>query len=558
MKNQIDTSAPSRTQEDTAFLSKIQNGRLSVNDVLMAAPPRFLSHTIEEVQFPKRFATKVAELNVRTLSDMFRIKFDELAGKNLGSRTLEVAAESLAEFLKRKIAQKEMVTLRDQMRGFCDEILAREARIFEFRFGLNGQRLTLEAVGEKFNLTRERVRQIEAALFSLFSKRYPAVKEIAENAKDGMKLSELALHTHPLIDVSDPLPIAALLENLEPKLYLVGGEGIEYVISSAPRTGFEATLKKSENIAEDIFRSSEVSLTKETLAHEMKKRGVDSTTMDLIINKVSIDGIWVDAIMLSPDKDKTNVAIGRLQMSDKPLHLEALADEIGELTGEDTTPENLRSSLSLVPSVRSFGYGMVGFKRHVFIKQAQAEKVIKFCEGMVARGPDGYQWMTKDFTPKIRAKFPDVDLGHHELSVILRDSSKLQYLGRLTFIQKGEGEERKLYRDIITGILKKSGKAMAEDKLVEAVRKQRGFHPNVHMRNEVEVCEVLPHVWGLTRRDHPFNKKELAALERAFDATFHNGKEFNDAYLAEKKIETHGMKAVEIMKVIEVMTEAQK
>ncbi len=546
MKNQIDTIAVAHSSEDAAFLAKIQGGRLDMNSVLMSAPTRFLNSSIDEVSFPKRFVNKIQEMKVHTLADMLRIKFDELAGRNLGTRTLEVAAEQLATFVKRKIAQKEMVTVRDQMRAFGDELMAREARIWEYRMGLHGQRLTLESVGEKYDLTRERVRQIEAAMFTLFSKRYSCVKEIADTAKDGMKLSELALHVHPLIDVTDPLPVSALLENLEPKLYLVGGEGIEFVISSAPRTEFEQIQKRNENIIEEIFRSSQVSLTLKDL----------SSVPELTLAKAKKDGIWVDDFMLSPNWDKTNVALGRLQMSDKPLYLETLADEVGDLTGEDTTPENLRSALSLVPSVRSFGYGMVGFARHVFIKPAQAEKVIKFCERLVARGPEGYQWITKDFTPKVRAKFPDVDLGHHELSVILRDSDKLQYLGRMTFIRKGEGEERKLYRDIIVSALKKAGKVMTEEKLIQAIRKQRGFVPNVHLRNETEVIEVQPHVWGLTRRDSPFNKKELAALEAAFDATFHNNKDFDNTYLESKSIQTHGMKATEIMKVIEINTES--
>jgi RNA polymerase primary sigma factor len=38
----------------------------------------------------------------------------------------------------------------------------REARILRLRFGLeNGRAYTLEEVGEKFGLTRERIRQIE-------------------------------------------------------------------------------------------------------------------------------------------------------------------------------------------------------------------------------------------------------------------------------------------------------------------------------------------------------------------------------------------------------------
>ena len=42
------------------------------------------------------------------------------------------------------------------------EIDTREAEVLTYRFGLNGcQQLTLKEIGEKFNLTRERVRQIQ-------------------------------------------------------------------------------------------------------------------------------------------------------------------------------------------------------------------------------------------------------------------------------------------------------------------------------------------------------------------------------------------------------------
>ena len=52
------------------------------------------------------------------------------------------------------------------VRAKIEEVLAtltpREARILRLRFGLqNGRAYTLEEVGQKFGLTRERIRQIE-------------------------------------------------------------------------------------------------------------------------------------------------------------------------------------------------------------------------------------------------------------------------------------------------------------------------------------------------------------------------------------------------------------
>jgi RNA polymerase primary sigma factor len=53
--------------------------------------------------------------------------------------------------------------LREKVQEVLDTLPPREARILRLRFGLeNGRAYTLEEVGQKFGLTRERIRQIES------------------------------------------------------------------------------------------------------------------------------------------------------------------------------------------------------------------------------------------------------------------------------------------------------------------------------------------------------------------------------------------------------------
>jgi RNA polymerase primary sigma factor len=52
--------------------------------------------------------------------------------------------------------------LSEKVEQVLDTLPPREARILRLRFGLeNGHMYTLEEVGQKFGLTRERIRQIE-------------------------------------------------------------------------------------------------------------------------------------------------------------------------------------------------------------------------------------------------------------------------------------------------------------------------------------------------------------------------------------------------------------
>ena len=54
-----------------------------------------------------------------------------------------------------------------------DSLPARDRKVLELRFGLKGERpRTLEEVGERFGVTRERIRQVEAKTLNRL-KHYP-------------------------------------------------------------------------------------------------------------------------------------------------------------------------------------------------------------------------------------------------------------------------------------------------------------------------------------------------------------------------------------------------
>ena len=53
--------------------------------------------------------------------------------------------------------------LKEQLMSVLDTLTPREKKVLELRFGINdGRTRTLEEVGKEFNVTRERIRQIEA------------------------------------------------------------------------------------------------------------------------------------------------------------------------------------------------------------------------------------------------------------------------------------------------------------------------------------------------------------------------------------------------------------
>jgi RNA polymerase primary sigma factor len=64
-------------------------------------------------------------------------------------------------------------SLREQIKIALNDLSERETKILQMRFGLgDGNDYTLEEVGQEFNVTRERIRQIESkALKKMLSNR---------------------------------------------------------------------------------------------------------------------------------------------------------------------------------------------------------------------------------------------------------------------------------------------------------------------------------------------------------------------------------------------------
>jgi RNA polymerase primary sigma factor len=126
-----------------------------------------VSHSLEQKLGRKPFAQEIAEemdVNVRKVQWMMRISWLPLS---LESPVGDEEDSELGMFVEDDLTPSPIeVTYKSMLRDKIDEVLntlsPREARILRLRFGLdNGKAYTLEEVGKKFDLTRERIRQIE-------------------------------------------------------------------------------------------------------------------------------------------------------------------------------------------------------------------------------------------------------------------------------------------------------------------------------------------------------------------------------------------------------------
>ena len=67
-------------------------------------------------------------------------------------------------------------TLQEEVASILSKLTTKEEQVLRLRYGFDGHERTLEEVGTKFNVTRERIRQIEGK--ALRKLRHPSKSEI--------------------------------------------------------------------------------------------------------------------------------------------------------------------------------------------------------------------------------------------------------------------------------------------------------------------------------------------------------------------------------------------
>jgi RNA polymerase primary sigma factor len=116
--------------------------------------------SIEEIA--KAINQKPEKVEICIKSDQYTQSLDKMLNEDEKGGTIYDLIDNGSVSLDQLIDDQELSRVMEDI--FRKAFTARESKILELRYGLSGgRRHTLEEVGQKFGITRERVRQIEAA-----------------------------------------------------------------------------------------------------------------------------------------------------------------------------------------------------------------------------------------------------------------------------------------------------------------------------------------------------------------------------------------------------------
>ena len=143
----------------------------------------------EEMQMPVNKVAHLKTVSVRPTSLDAPVGDDD--NTNFGELVGDENAATPYETLNHK-------TIRSDVADMLNRLDPREAKIIDLRFGLSGEPpLTLEEVGQEFNITRERVRQLQNIALSKMHKAMDKIEkqrtseEIAEENRERQRMQVL-------------------------------------------------------------------------------------------------------------------------------------------------------------------------------------------------------------------------------------------------------------------------------------------------------------------------------------------------------------------------------
>jgi hypothetical protein len=465
-----------------------------------------------------------------------------LAYKNFGKTSLRILTQAISDAIIRKDIKtatcegdlnrtSHETSLEESVSTALRDIKSdRNRKLVEKRLGKYGKIFTLEELGRKECLTRERVRQIVDINLDIIRKRCNWVELLQKKLGDIISNRENPLLCD-LIEIEDewfsgfgdnPEYLISIITNFSNGNFGLIRYGEKNIISRIDQTAFDELLVTCRSILEDCskreLRKSDVHLTIEVT---MKHHNVLELS-SLIFDKYGNSLIYVN----SEEDDKRLIAFGPtvenfvksiLHTSSTPLHYQMITSIARKLHNDrDLNVRNVRTAAVKVAYL--FGPGVYGLYKHVPLSERQVKNVLNSVEGVILNNKPAKQWHCSELIDLIKDEHFDIieSIDSYLLNIILEQSKNLTGLGRRIWISKRISNrtfKRRIdLKQAFEMILEEYGEPLKTEELKELLSDSRGIQPGLQIHSSKRMIKLEPGLWGLIDRDVYLNNDQIAFI----------------------------------------------
>jgi len=348
--------------------------------------------------------------------------------------------------------------------GWMDSLGPRQQVVLNKRYGLNGEKMTLQEIGEELGVTRERVRQLQARALRKF-----------ERAILASCYGDMA-HHNPSAKGLSLSPLYKLLST-----YVQFGIREDHLYELVKRE-LQIDLSLRENRNGLILRAmkyARVGFRKEALAPIWcNERSVDKTELRLAVE-------MIDRLLT---RDHTN------PMSEAALLTEAIANGLAPSL---RSPETFRKCLELCSTIEEYGVGIFQGKfEHLQRWRDQAERILR-----ARREPLHYKQIAQEIIEKSESvKKKQVGI-RHIVNEMARDDRFVPIGKSGYWALKEWGVEQGKILDLMKKCLEEQGRPLTQDEIYYYVDDRRPVSESsiaLYLGNSEEFVKVGLDEWALS------------------------------------------------------------
>jgi hypothetical protein len=505
-------------------------------EIVRASPPWFLDRPLNTIDLTVRVSNVFVNMHLSIVRDLLAYDSDRLLKiQNFGRKSVRVLHDALLQALnegpydiKEKIEEASLAKLMDEIERSLAAFDERERDILVRRMGLRAKAETLQEIGDDYDITRERIRQIEAKSLEKLA-RAAFWNDLLITKLEGMLLGrEFPL---PILGLEaldrwfdgigkSPSALKYILSNIcEGRVSVVRIEGIDYVgqikqeeWQDAMREGRRILASSlGEDRSEEHCRMLVGNLIAET---SREFRG-------LLWQKVSIlchfiveeDG---KRMLASYGRGADHVVEAVLLDAERPLHYTEIATRAAQRSGKTIDLRRIRNAAAATGIL--LGRGVYGLEHHIKLSDEDSVIIRDELEQAVVDGPDGRQWHNYELLALVSERdLPGAArMDKYLIDVVLRPSLLLQRLGRMTWAKSDislTGSSNRIdIRQGIISLLQQSGRPLTSNEIRQRLIALRGVNEHFQISASDSIVRVGTGWWGLNDRDIPLKRAEQPAV----------------------------------------------
>ena len=485
-----------------------------------SSPPWLAEQMVQRLNITVRVANVFQNNNIEYVKDLQKLTLDDLLRlQNFGRTSVKGLMEALYAALKRgPLVENERdihvfskdASLLSTIERTLSSLPAQQADILKRRMGLNYHPQSLAEIGGLYNVTRERIRQIEAK--ALIRLRTIETWDDLLKAKLHQLLKE---RNYPLpllgIEAIDswfdgigeyPEVIRYLLNSItDGNVFLITIDDIEY-FSFMTQDKWDAIQKEAKQLlVSGLDQQWSESFCKTIVSALLPEDA--SEFASVLWKKASERCVFVEQagekVLQMQGRGYDAAVLAVLDESLVPLHCNEITNLVSIRSGKPIDQRRVHQVAGDI-GLR-FGRGTYGLAKHLQVAEEELDALGKAAESFILDSDVERQWHCEELL-ELLPNVPDTVDKYH-LDIALKMRGNLRNLGRMVWAEPGALSEsgRLEVRETALAVIVAAGRPLTTTEIKQRICAIRGVAQNFQLIASDPLLKVGASLWGLNDRD---------------------------------------------------------